>query len=281
MRFSEYTGYDALDWETSVGALSDTSYKLPVYRGWPSRPYVVVGDVRHQDPRKQWEEGEIRDAVRAAQAVGGDAIIIRHGSESGVQAITGTANTGGVYSRSETTGLVVRWQTEAEIQARYKRDQRLLERLKASQPQLLMSEQTGSLAVKYLLRTGVKDSAPEFFPSFLALVKRIHRTNDMLSGQWLFKAVVKTGGIVSQTERSFMGIATVRVDGESIAIVSVEGETEANFSGQQNSGRLNGQIGIAGISAKAEGVAITEKISVTYQSVTQSGTAQGTFVLQR
>ena len=78
-----------------------------------------------------------------------------------------------------------------------------------------------------------------------------------------------------------MGLATVRADRESVAIVSVEGETEANFSGQETSGRLSGQIGVAGYSAKAEGVAVGKKISLTFQSVLQSGTVQGIFVLQR
>jgi len=281
MRFSEYTGYDALDWEMSVGALADTSYKLPVYRGWPSKPYAVIGDVRHQDERKQWEEGEFRDAVRAAQAVGGDAMIIRHGSEAGVRAITGAASSVGIFAQAQTTALIIRWQTEQEIQARRKRDQSLLEQFKSANPNLEVSEETGGIAVKYLLRSGVQDTSQDFFPRFVELMKKTQHTNDTLSGQWLFKAVIKTSALVSQSERTYMGLATVRADRESIAIVSVEGETEANFSGQETSGRLSGQIGVAGYSAKAEGVAVGKKISLTFQSVLQSGTVQGTFVLQR
>jgi hypothetical protein len=280
MRFASYTGYDALDWETSVGALADTSYKLPVYRGWPSKPYVVLGDVRHQDPHKQWEEGELKDAVRAARAVGGDAVIIRRGAEAGVQAITGTVNVG-VYAQSMTTALIIRWQTEEEIQGQRQRDQALLEQLKAAEPGLAVSEQTGGLAVKYLLRSGLQESSTDFFLRFQQLVKRIHRTNDTPTGQWLFKATMKTTGIASQNERSFMGIAAVTADANSLAVVSLEGETEASFSGRQTGSQLNGQLGLAGHSAKAEGVVVGDKISVTFHTIDQNGTVQGTFVLQR
>ena len=281
MRFSEYTGYDAFDKETAVGALSDTSYKLPLYRSWPSKAYVVIGDVRHQDPRKGWREGEYRDAIKAALAVGGDAVILRQGSEAGVSTITGTASPSGVFAIPETTALVIRWQTEDEMRLRKRSDQALYEKLKTAYPNLGANEETGSVAIKYLRRRGVKDSAPEFFEQFVELFKRLRQTNDMLTGQWLFKATIKTGGIVSQTDRSFMGIAQIKVERESVAIVSIEGDTEASFSGTQSSGRLTGQLGLHGFSTKAEGVVIGDKISLTFQTTTQSGTVQGSFILQR
>src|SRR5688572_28311982 len=74
MRFSEYTGHDKLDWETSSGALADTSYDLPVYKSWPSKPYVLLGEIYHLNERQEWREGEIRDAVKGAKKVGGEAI---------------------------------------------------------------------------------------------------------------------------------------------------------------------------------------------------------------
>ena len=94
MRFSEYTGADYLEWETSVGALADTTYDLPVYRGWPSRAYAVIGDIRHRDPRKEWNEGEFRDAIKGAKRLHADAIVIKLTSESGVGAITSTIGKG-------------------------------------------------------------------------------------------------------------------------------------------------------------------------------------------
>ena len=280
MRFSNYTGYDAYDWETAVGALAEASYKLPVFRGWPNKPYIVLGDVRHQDRRKQWEEGEWRDAVQAARAVGGDALVVRRGSEAAAAATTGTA-TAGVYAQPETSALIIRWQTDEEIQGQRQRDQALLEQLKAAEPALMVSDLTGAFAIKYLLRSGLQDSSPEFFPKFVQLVKRIHRTNDSYSGQWLFKAMLKSTGIAAQNERTVMGIAAVTADGNALAVVSLEGEAEASFWGRQTGNQLNGQLGLAGNSAKAEGVVVGDKISLTFQGVAQNGTIQGTFVLQR
>ena len=116
---------------------------------------------------------------------------------------------------------------------------------------------------------------------FAALAKRIRRNGDSLPGEWLFKCTLKSGGVVSQDERAYMGIASVKLEGTNLAVISTEGETEANFSGDLVGSRITGQLGVAGNSAKAEGVAVADKISITFRSVTQSGTVQGTFVLQR
>ena len=102
-----------------------------------------------------------------------------------------------------------------------------------------------------------------------------------LSGEWLFKAIIKKEGIVSESEDQFLGIASVHADGENIAIVSTTGKVELNFSGQNTKGRLNGQVGIAGISTASQGVAVNDKISLTYQTLTPNGIAQGTVILQR
>ena len=86
MRYSAYAGAGFLEWETSSGSLADTSYSLPVYRGWPNRPYAVIGDVRHKDGRRRWDEDEIKKAVRTAEAQRGEAVIIRLPTSSGPMA---------------------------------------------------------------------------------------------------------------------------------------------------------------------------------------------------
>lgn len=104
--------------------------------------------------------------------------------------------------------------------------------------------------------------------------------NNDLSVSWIFKAIVKAGGIVNANEQQYSGIAAVKADGQDVAIVSIEGKVEMSFSGQNACGRLTGQLGVAGFSVKGDGVALDDKISITYQSPTQSGAVQGNVVLQ-
>ena len=286
MRFSEYTGADYLEWETSVGALADTSYDLPVYRGWPSRAYAVIGDIRHRDPRKEWHEGEFRDAIKGAKRLHADAIVIKLTSESGVGAITGTIGKGTARGHSaahyETTALAIRWQTDGEVQKRTQRDESLVKKILIARPNLDVNSQTAALAIKYLLQSGIREDAQDFYAKYEETMTRISpQAVGDLSGEWLFKAVIKKEGIVSESEDQFLGIASVNADGENIAIVSTSGKVEMNFSGQTTKGRLNGQVGIAGISTASQGVAVNDKISLTYQTLTPNGIVQGSVVLQR
>src|SRR6266542_2015797 len=91
MRYSRYTGRNT-PWPISVGTMTETSYKVPVYRGWPERPYEVIGSVRFPDPRKLWDDGIISMAASEGKRHGGNAVIMRQGAEFGVAKITGTVN---------------------------------------------------------------------------------------------------------------------------------------------------------------------------------------------
>jgi len=286
MRFSEYTRADSMEWETSSGALADTSFDIPVFRGWPSRPYVVVGEIHHRDPRKEWEEGEIKDAVKGARRVKGDAIIIRLTSERGVGAVTGTvgrgALRGGMGIQGGITALVIRWQTDAEVQARMARDERLRKQLLAEKPNLGINNETAALAIKYLLQTGEGEIAPDFFDRYRQIISRLSPAAPAdFSGDWIFKAVIKEKALVSEKEDQYLGIASARADGANLAIVSTEGKVEMSFSGESAKGRLKGQAAVAGFSGEAEGVALEDKISISFHNLTPDGVAQGVVVLQR
>jgi len=286
MRFSEYTGKDKFDWEVSGGALSDTSYDLPVYKSWPSKPYVLIGEIYHRDARKEWQEGEFRDAVKGSQRVGGEAIIVRFTSESGVAAFTGGVR-GSVLSAGpahifRTSALVIRWQTPSEIQARKERDEHLLKQLLAQHPDLDINNETAALVVKYLLQTDEGEISDDFGDRYKQLMTKISSVSGSdLSGEWIFKSVVREKGLVAEKEDSGLGLASVKANGDTLAIVSTKGRVEISFSGQNLKGRLTGQVGVGAVSSKAEGVALDDKISITFNTVTPDGTAQGIVILQR
>src|SRR5262245_12807304 len=96
IRYAEYHGQDANSfygmWPTGQGAMVETSYKLPVYRGWPEKPYYLLGSLSFPDQNKTWDEGIVSAAAREAKGKKADAIIIRQGAEFGVSKIAGSKN---------------------------------------------------------------------------------------------------------------------------------------------------------------------------------------------
>lgn len=102
-------------WPVGSGTMAETSYRVPVYRGWPERPYKVLGSIRCEDPNKYWDDGVISMAASMGKSKGGNAIIIRQGSEFGVGKITGMKNDPSVFTYNQTTALVIRWLSEKEI----------------------------------------------------------------------------------------------------------------------------------------------------------------------
>src|SRR5438093_7547443 len=121
IRFSEYHGQDASSyfgtWPTGPGSMVETSFSLPVYRGWPERPYYLLGSLSFPDPNKSWDDGIVSAAASEAKHQKADAIVIRQGAEFGVSKIAGAKNDPWVlWSTYQTTALAVRWLTQGEIQ---------------------------------------------------------------------------------------------------------------------------------------------------------------------
>ena len=59
------------------------------------------------------------------------------------------------------------------------------------------------------------------------------------------------------------------------------GRLELNLTGTIVKNRVIGQIGLGNLSAKCEGAATPEKVSINFQSLTTDGTVSGNIVLQR
>lgn len=278
--YSEYSGAYR-EWPNSSESMAETSHELPVYRTWPNKPYEVLGSLRHEDPRKEWRTGEIKDVARQAKKKGGTAIIIRYGSEDGVAAATGFSGDA-AFVRAQPTALVIRFLSEAEIAERDRRRNALFKDVIRRNPAVGFSEDTGIIAIKYLLQSGIKETAPDFESRFTELMTRVRPTTvGDVSGEWLFKASLKTSSLTASDERSYFGVAAVKHDRTNFVVVSRQGKVEFNFSGSVQGGKVDGQLGIANLSSKADGVLLDQKISITFQSLTGSGTAQGTVVLQR
>jgi hypothetical protein len=231
-----------------------------------------------------WNDGDIRLAVSAAKQHGAEAIIVRQGAEFGVSKIAGAKNDPLVLSSPyQTTVLVIKWLTEQEIAEQQTLIKDWSERYYLKHPDLLVNRDVGHLVIFYLVQSGLDIKRDETFDRFIATLGRITgRGPESIAGEWIFRAAISEGtAITGGEERGSLGLASISVEGDNVAIVSKEGKMEVNFSGTLTKGRLQGQIGIGAFSAKCEGASTPDKISISFQSLTPDGVVRGNVVLQR
>jgi len=284
MRYSQYTGQKK-NWQTANAAMAETQYKVPVYRGWPDRPYNVIGSIRFVDPNKYWDDGVINMACGMAREKRGDAIIMRYGSEFGVGMTTGTAVDPKVFTGNDITALVIKWKTPAEIEAERATLARLTGRLKQQHPELATRKELVDLATEYIRSQGLSLESEEASQQLEQVLAEVVKSPNNGQTKWLFRGTVRAGSLTTSVSDTVYGIANVTTNGDSLTIVSSSGKSDLTFSGSFKDGRLSGQVGFSAgstiISAKADGVYTEEKISLTGQGQTPDGTFQGSFSFSR
>ncbi|HRZ36565.1 MAG TPA: hypothetical protein P5534_09375 [Candidatus Paceibacterota bacterium] len=74
MDFSRYQG-EQRAWPTG-NAFADGVFAVPVYHGWPEKPYAVLGCIQFANPNIDWNRGDIKMAARQAKEAGGDAVVL-------------------------------------------------------------------------------------------------------------------------------------------------------------------------------------------------------------
>jgi hypothetical protein len=105
--FVPYEGSQA-GWKTSPGAMVDRRYRLPVYHGWPPKPYVVIGKISVSGAGGFTQtESAVRDAVATAQ---------KHGSQAVIMLDQGKTSEGGWISGSPQYGFNVTRHTRGYAQ---------------------------------------------------------------------------------------------------------------------------------------------------------------------
>jgi hypothetical protein len=287
MQYSEYFGHDSTSvfgtWQTSSGTMAEQR-AVPVYRGWPDRAYKVIGSLRLSNPAQTWDEGDFAAAARRAKHRGGDAIIIRQGSEFGVSKIAGAKNERWILSSSYTSALVIRWLSQKEIDDMDGTVEQIIhDHNKFANPDRTMNHELQRLLIAYLYRSGADIHSRDFSQRFDESVAKIKALNpERIEGNWFYKVVLSSGTAISgDEERDYYGIATFSTNGDSATLVSSEGELEINFNGVLGKGTLNGQLGLGSYAAKTEGAVTPNKISFSFQSRSSDGIVRGNMVLQR
>jgi hypothetical protein len=106
MNFTKYAG-DQTAWPAG-SSFSDKVYAVPVFRGWPERPYEVLGVVQFNNPNIDWNEGDVKQAAGQAKAAGGEAIILMpKGTESSPTSAALRTRLG--ITGGQTVAVVLKW----------------------------------------------------------------------------------------------------------------------------------------------------------------------------
>lgn len=232
-----------------------------------------------------WDDGVINMACSMAREKGGDAIIMRYGSEFGVGMTTGSAVDPKIFTGNDITGLVIKWKKPAEIEAERATLARLTERLKQEHPELATKKELIDLAVECVRSQGLNldsDEASQQLKQMLAAVAEPAKAGQT---KWLFRGTVRAGSLTTTMSDTVYGIADVTTSGENLTIVSNSDKSDLTFSGTCKDGRVSGQLSFSAgstiISAKADGVYTDEKTTLTGQGQTPDGTFQGSFSFSR
>jgi hypothetical protein len=106
MSFTRYAG-EPRAWPTG-SAFTDGTFDVPVYRGWPEKPYDVIGLVQFDNPNVDWNRGDMIQAAKKARAAGGDAVILVPKGTDPSPTITESRKQLGITG-THTVGVVVKW----------------------------------------------------------------------------------------------------------------------------------------------------------------------------
>jgi hypothetical protein len=114
--FHPYTGQQQ-NWPTSPGAITDAKYAIPVYYGFPPRPYRVLGSL---DATTASGMNAVGYAASKAKALGADAVIFQtKGTQivgaTGFGNATATQIGGTSFASGTATSVPITWNKASVI----------------------------------------------------------------------------------------------------------------------------------------------------------------------
>ena len=271
-------------WPTSKGAVADRSYDVPVFYGWPQRPYHVIGLTQLTSRRHEWKSSEIARAARLAKGFGQDALILRSGGEW--DAIGQAAAVRHIVLPDRTLALAIGWTSQASVDGTSHRLEGFRAYLKRANPALRLESKNDlwELGEEYVAWLGLEiDSQPGTAKLEEALTSLIPPATDSAPSKWLFRGTIRENA--STLETTVWGVATMSRAGENVSIVCADGDTRIAFAGLVKDDGLNGDLscseGPANLSAPAEGTLAQDKIVLNVRAQTDAGGARASFVFLR
>jgi hypothetical protein len=273
-------------WPTAENAIADTDHAVPVYHNWPDRPYRVIGVVPSATNGNQSGQNSVADAAQAAKNKGGDAIIVRPAGKLEPRLKTSVANDSRVISPVPDSVLVIKWKSAGEIDAYRKTAEAFWAKFQTQHHGLEESAEFKKLAIEYSAHAGLnlnskKDSA------------RLEKDLDDLlraptnagSTKWLFHGTFHADGVAASIDQTICGLAVVTQTKDGLAITANSDEADLSFNGLVQSSRLNGainlSIGPVDCQARAQGVLLSNRISLDARGQDAQGTTRASFTFLR
>jgi len=267
--------------------MADKGYAIPVYRGWPEKPYRVIGSIQFSNPNDYWDDGDTARAARLGKSKKGEAIIMRVGGEIGVGKIAGAALDPRVRFSDQVSVLVIKWKSQAELDQERADFERFEASFRSKYPDLKLRRDLAEIGFEFVSFRGLTLGTAEGRSKLEEiLVEVLQPSRDNNSSKWLFKGMLQSSALASSYTQPAYGVATLTQTGDSVTLVSAPGSvTEINFSGAVKDGHLSGQLAVTSgttiFAGKAEGVLVPERISLNGQAQTADGLAQSSLTFTR
>ncbi len=283
-RYSSFSNKQV--WPTTKGAVPDTAYMVPVYRGWPERPYRVIGSIPFEKNKGVWGDGDTAQAALTAKSKGGDALIIISTFEMGLEAGKAVAADTHASAPPKMRVLVIKWKSPGEVDAERKAWEGFQIRFKTAHPGRQATDELLKMSFEYSAYLGLNlDSSAGWARLEEDLNKVAGVSANTPSNQWLFRGTFHVTAVTGSFTETIYGIATMSQSGEKVSIHSDSGEAEIHFNGLTKDGRLSGTIEISAgpvaCKAKAEGSLVPNRISLDSRGETADEMVRGSFTFLR
>lgn len=229
--YSAYSGNQV--WLVSKGATVETSHAIPVYYGWPERPYRVIGCIHSDEVYASWNTRDTSQAARLARNKGGDAMILRCNAET--DSVAPPSSAPGRVPFEHIHALVIKWKSQSEVEEASHRLDGLRAYLRRSFPTLRIESkpELWALGLEYVAWLGLDINSQQGAAKLEELLTNfIPTANNSTLNQWLFKATISVRfcGPLPIEETAY-GIAALTQTGEKISIVARPGKVNLNFDG--------------------------------------------------
>lgn len=252
--FSEYSG--AQIWLTSKGGTADSSHALPVYFGWPERPYRITGCIQADNCKDAWRVTDTAKAARLAHSKGGDALMI-HCDAAALRCLSCP------IPRDQATAYVLKWKPQNEVDEEHHRLDGLRSYLRRSYPALHLESRTDlwETSVELVASLGLDiDSRPGAAKLEEVIQNLIATNGDTNTSQWLFKGTLsKTHPGNLPIQHTFYGIATLMRNGAKVSLVSDSAQVKLAFTGRTEMNYSHGEMKLT-----LNSVALAEQLNACF-----------------
>ncbi len=253
----QYTPYSGVRvWPIKKGAASEQIDGLPVYQGFPERPYDVVGTIRLANSHRSWGKGDTDEVIRLAKSNGAEGLVVSTGES--FSAMYSPEADPHLFSAAERGAVAIKWKPANLVADASHRLDGFRYYIRRSYPRLDLDSKMDlwQMGIEYIGWLGLdidSDQGTARLENTFSSIAAV----DPGSGKstWLFKGTIRASGSpASPSERFFFGKATLTQAGENITLVSNPSEPAIlQFAGQLKDKKLEGKVTLSAGAASYDG----------------------------